>query len=386
MIFDFIEPVDVEKIDLQIDELATNQLGSKIKINTGKGIENEDDFNIVLLGVLEYRDASVDEETMRKGLNNLRKELYQLYEHFELPKILDLGNVKMGKTKKDSHIALESVLQELNEKGFTSIVIGGSHQMFYSQYQSFKNHKYDIDVVVIDEVVDFKNNVEINDSSHLYHIVTSSPNFLFTLSHLGHQLFYNSPENIDKIEALVFESKRVGQLQQNIFDVEPIMRNADLLSFDLSAIKSSDAPANHKASPNGLTGVEACQLSRFAGFSNKLQSFGIYEYNPLFDNNNQSAKQISQMIWYFIEGFTNRKPHDYPTENNNNFIKFFVKQETSGYDLVFWKSNYSGKWWMEIPTKDRDVIKYLPCSYQDYENAMADELPDNWMKVFKMLN
>ncbi|MCB0539195.1 MAG: arginase family protein [Chitinophagales bacterium] len=386
MIFDFIEPVDVSKIDLSIDKLDQNQLGSKIYINTNNHIENEDNFNMVLLGVLENRDASVDEATMRMGLNNVRKEFYQLYSHFETPKILDIGNVKMGKTKKDSHVALEQVLQDLNEKGLTVVVIGGSHEMFYSQYKSFKNSRYDIDVVVVDAVIDFNSTEELNSSSHLYHIVTSTPNFLFTLSHLGQQLYYNSPQNIDKIEALIFESRRVGQLQQNIFEIEPIIRNADLMSFDLSAVKSADSPANDKASPNGLTGVEACQLSRFAGFSNKLHSFGIYEFNPLFDSNNQSAKQISQMIWYFIEGYTNRKSHDYPAESNKEFTKFFVKQESTSYELVFWKSNYSGKWWMEIPTKEDGVVKYLPCSYQDYENAMEDELPDNWMKVFRMLN
>ena len=217
MIFDFIEPVDVSKIDLSIDKLDQNQLGSKIYINTNNHIENEDNFNMVLLGVLENRDASVDEATMRMGLNNVRKEFYQLYSHFETPKILDIGNVKMGKTKKDSHVALEQVLQDLNEKGLTVVVIGGSHEMFYSQYKSFKNSRYDIDVVVVDAVIDFNSTEELNSSSHLYHIVTSTPNFLFTLSHLGQQLYYNSPQNIDKIEALIFESRRVGQLQQNIF-------------------------------------------------------------------------------------------------------------------------------------------------------------------------
>lgn len=386
MVFDFLEPINKNEFSSFIDTLEPHQLGSKIQLNVNNEIANQEDFSIVILGVLEYRDALVDANAMRKGLNAVRKELYQLYEHFETPKILDLGNIKVGNTKKDSHVALEQVLQNLNESGFTTILIGGSHEMFYSQYQSFKHNSHDIDVVVIDEVVDINSSAELNATSHLYHIITSTPNFLFTLSHLGHQLFYNSPQNIDKIEALVFESKRLGQLQQNIFEIEPTMRNADLLSIDLSAIKSADAPASGKASPNGLTGVEACQIARFAGFSNKLKSFGIYEFNPNFDNNNQTAKQISQMIWYFMEGYTNRKPNDYPAESNKDFTKFFVKQESNNYELVFWKSNYSGKWWMEIPTKEESVVKYMPCSYTDYQNAMEDELPDNWMKFFRMLN
>ena len=41
--------------------------------------------------------------------------------------------------------------------------------------------------------------------------------------------------------------------------MEPVIRQTNLLSFDVCAIKHSDAPANGE-SPNGLTGEEACTL------------------------------------------------------------------------------------------------------------------------------
>ena len=120
--------------------------------------------------------------------------------------------------------------------------------------------------------------------------------------------------------------------------------------------------------------------------ANGFRINGLYEFNPYFDQNNQAAKQASQMIWYFIEGFANRKTDDYPSENNNDFLKYIVKLESSDHEVIFWKSKFSNKWWMEIPQKDLKHNKYFPCSYKDYENAMKDELPDKWMKVYGKLN
>jgi len=44
---------------------------------------------------------------------------------------------------------------------------------------------------------------------------------------------------------------------------------------------------------------EAAGSFRYAGMSDKLSSFGIYEINPLFDNHDQTSHLAAQMIWYF---------------------------------------------------------------------------------------
>jgi hypothetical protein len=43
-----------------------------------------------------------------------------------------------------------------------------------------------------------------------------------------------------------------------------LLRDADLVSFDISAVKQSEAPASRFASPNGLAAEDACQLARYA--------------------------------------------------------------------------------------------------------------------------
>lgn len=384
MILDFINPIDLNEIKIPNKEWDSTQLGAHVIFNTNNEEINAD-YDLAIISVSEDR-SSTENHGCGTGVNKIKKELYQLYLHFNIPKIIDLGTIKIGHSVKDTQVALQQVVASLLDRNITAIIIGGGHDMTYGQYRAYENRIHEVDIVVIDEKIDFTETEEVNSNSFLRHILMHQPNFLFTASHLAHQLFYNNPKNIDVLESLGFDAIRLGEMKKDIFEMEPIIRNADLLSFDLSAIKSADAPANALTSPNGLTGEEACQLCRFAGFSNKTSSFGLYEYNPYFDQNKQAAKQASQMIWYFIEGFAHRRKEDFPSENNSEFIKYIVKLESSDYEIAFWKSKYSNKWWMEVPQKDFEHNKYISCSYKDYENALKDELPDKWMKLYSRLN
>ena len=384
MISDFLEEVKREEIIQKQYPWELTQLGSKVHFDSKKELDHES-YDIAILGVGEDR-SSTDNHGCGSGVNKIRQELYKLYVHFKMPRIIDLGNIKLGHSVRDTQVALKTVVSELLDKRITPIILGGGHDLTYGQFQAYENRIHDVDIVIIDEKLDLKESEEVNARSFLRHIIMHQPNFLFSANHIGHQLFYNDPKSIDVLDSLSYDVIRLGEVKKDIFEMEPILRNADMLSFDLSALKSSDAPANALTSPNGLSGEEACQLCRFAGFSNKLSSFGLYEFNPYFDQNNQGAKQASQMLWYFIEGFANRKENDFPSENNSQFIKYIVKLESSDYEIVFWKSNYSMKWWMEVPQKDHKHNKHIPCSYKDYENAMRDELPDKWMKVYNKLN
>jgi formiminoglutamase len=113
------------------------------------------------------------------------------------------------------------------------------------------------------------------------------------------------------LESLNFDCVRLGLARKNIEHLEPILRDADLVSIDVSCIRMSDAPAHANASPNGFSGEELCQIARYAGISDKLTSFGIYEFNPAFDIRHQTAKLLAQTIWCFIDGYYNRR-NDHP--------------------------------------------------------------------------
>src|SRR6185503_7021504 len=140
----------------------------------------------------------------------------------------------------------------------------------------------------------------------------------------------------------------------------------------ISAIKNSDAPAGN-CSPNGFTGEEACILSRYAGMSPVLNTFGIYGYNFESDVKELTAKQIAQMIWYFIDG-KSRSKQETKFEDRHNFNEYntaFAEVET-----VFLQSKKTGRWWMQLPDK-----KIIACSYKDYLDASNNETPERWLRA-----
>jgi hypothetical protein len=173
-------------------------------------------------------------------------------------------------------------------------------------------------------------------------------------------------------------------------DAEPILRNANMISFDISAVRQSDAPGNGNTSPNGFFGDEACKLARYAGMSEKLTSIGFYEINPVLDKAEQTTSLAAQMIWYFIDGFYNRK-NDFPIADKSLYMKYLVSLNDHKHEIVFYKSNKSDRWWMSVPYPPEESLKYerhhlVPCSYKDYQTACNNEMPDRWYQTFQKLS
>ena len=187
------------------------------------------------------------------------------------------------------------------------------------------------------------------------------------------------------LNSLFFDAYRLGEVK-DLTKVEPVMRDADLVSIDIGAIRQSEAPANNNCSPNGFNGEEICAIARYAGISDKVTSFGVYEFNPKFDNNHQTAHLISQMIWYFIEG-VNYRAKDYPYSTKESYQKFIVLVENDD-PINFYKSDKSGRWWMEINISTNNKYKrhaLIPCTYQDYKEAIDQKIPEKWYKALRKL-
>lgn len=70
------------------------------------------------------------------------------------------------------------------------------------------------------------------------------------------------------MDKLFFDAHRLGrtELRSNMADAEPVMRNGDSLSVDMSAVRRSDAPAPAVQAPTVST-AKTCQLMRYAGVS-----------------------------------------------------------------------------------------------------------------------
>ena len=386
MFYEFLQPIDRNK---QIGDTVykTNQIANHVMFYEGKPIDlTEYDMAIVSLDDGRGNPAN---KGVEDGSGHIRRELYKLYvPTTDRPfRLLDLGSIKLGATVKDSYFALAAITLHLRTHQVLPLIIGGSHDTTFGQYLGYQELYTLINMVVVDERIDIGDQGEaINADSFLMHILSHTPNYLFNYSHLGYQSYLNDRYAVDMLESLNFDCTRLGMVRSHIEDVEPILRDADMLSIDIAAVRMADGPGHALASPNGFSGEELCQITRYAGLSDKLTSIGIYEYNPHYDNSSQTSQLIAQMLWYFMEGYYSRRG-DLPA-NQKDFLKFTVKLEQTDHELIFWKSKTTERWWMELPYGDKNKYakhQMVPCSIADYEMACKDELPDRWMKVYNKL-
>ena len=347
------------------------QWGANVRCFTRHDFDWED-ADIVLVGCGEWRGEDEEAICNNEGPDAIREQLYSLYNWHQGIKIADAGNIRRGATIDDTRAALRTVLTELHEAGKAVIVLGGSHDLTFQQYEPFRKAQQMIHATVADMLIDLEESETTTSRSFLMDMVTVQPNFLAHYNHIGFQSYYAHPRMVETLDKLRFDFFRLGKAREHIEDMEPVLRNSHLFSFDLSAVKYSDAPINVNGSPNGFTGDEACQLTRYAGMSSLLNSFGIYGYKKDLDQDNMTAKLISQMVWYFIDGYLVRKAEAEITDHEE-FVVFHVSFTDN--DTVFLKSKRTNRWWMRLPNQS-----YVPCSYNDYVAASNDDIPERWLR------
>ena len=307
-----------------------------------------------------------------------------------MPKTADLGNIKIGNAVNDTYTVLSEILAALIQDSIIPIILGGSQDLTYANYLAYEQLNRVINITAIDPLFNLGEEPQpLKSDTYLHKIILRQPNHLFNFSNIGYQSFFVDAEETDLMEKLLFDTHRLGLARADLTECEPIIRNADMLSLDISAIRFSDSPGCNLVTPNGFSGEEICKLAQFAGASDKLSSFGIYEYNPLCDIANQSAMLIAEMLWYFIDGVSLRT-NDLPDVAIHNFFKYSVSLHENAYTIIFYKSMTSNLWWMEIPLQEGDNSKYkrhyiVPCSHKDYLTARTNEVPERWLQTYKKI-
>ena len=381
--FSFLSPVQDRIVD-QIEQLHGQAIGKKLMIHSSTNKPDLEGVKIAILGVLESRN-SVDYIGEEFQLSEIRKALYKLFPGNWLHGMADLGDIQKGASVEDTYFALIQVVSSLVNANIIPVIIGGSQDLTYANYRAYDKISSMVNIVNIDKSFDLGDSSKpVNNGSYLGKIILEQPYNLFNYTAIGFQTYFNSQEEIDLMEKLYFESYRLGDISHSISLVEPVLRDADIVTLDLNSVKSSEVSLKQKYSPNGFNGREVCAISRYAGISNKVSSFGVYEYNPSKDDE-ATAMLVAQILWYFIEG-VNCRVNDDDFSNQSNFQKFTVLVEDE--ELVFYKSKKTGRWWIEIPFLEYSNTKsrqhpLLSCMYDDYESATKGVIPERWYKAYK---
>ncbi len=383
---DFLSPLN-EAVFYKIKDSSPRSMINVADMYINK-MPELDAAHLAIIGVQEDR---LHENDNGAGLSPdaIRTHFYQLVKpKFDI-QLVDLGNIRAGETVNDTLFALNEVVKELLDKKIVPIILGGTQDLAYAQFTAYQGKRPNLQMAVCDSKFDLKQNEQQPEASnYLYKTISHQPNYLFNVVHLGNQNYFIEQESFDAFERMNFDSHRVGAIKNNIAETEPLLRNADLFVFSANSIRASDCPASLEANPNGFFGEDACQIMRYAGMGNELSSVGVYDISSLKDIDGRSAKLVSQMLWYFIEGFYNRR-NDYPIADSKDYMIYRTTFKNNNYEITFYKHILSDRWWMEVPyPKERSAQKdsyMVPCSYKDYQAAQNDEIPDRWMKAYQKL-
>ncbi len=385
---DFFSPIDIASITPK-HGFYTSHMAANMQIYVSDFPDLEE-TDIAIIAIAEDRQ-SFDNQGCALGSTYIREKFYTLSQGNFTMRLADLGTIIQGATVRDTYVALYTIVDELIRNNIVPIIIGGSQDLTYAQYLGYQQLDKKVNLLVIDshlDIDDVEDDAEATSISYLNKIITHEKGNLFNFCNLGYQTYFVDQKILSILEKLYFDAYRLGEITDDITKAEPLIRDADMISFDISSIRSSEANGHANASPNGFYGDQACRLTRYAGMSDKLSSIGFYEYNPAYDNQKQTAFLIAQMIWYFIEGYYNRK-NDLPQDSKREFTKYRTTIKNTDHELVFFKSRKTDRWWMQIPypsnKSKNERFHLVPCTYADYQLAVNSEMPDRWWKTYQKL-
>jgi formiminoglutamase len=378
---DYFDPVSIEKPDYE-HLSGPSGFSHNITIHTeNQQIKDLKKFRIAILGVPDARNSP--NPGSAKGPDGIRQQLYRLSRIPGRTKIVDLGNMKRGTSFNDTLAGLTDVLNVLISENIFPVIIGGSSALVSAIDRCFSTQKTRYTLATVDSIIDFHPEKKEHDSfTYLNNILYSSKSYLHHFINIGYQTYLNDQQVINRLLKRKSELIRIGDVRQAIYLTEPLLRESDVAVFDISAVRQSDAPGTYRPSPNGFYGEEICLLSRYAGISDKLKVFGLFEVNPDNDTRFQTQGLAAQIVWFFLEGFS-QKQYETPSLNESNtgrFIRYHVRITDLEDDLIFVKSNVTDRWWMEIKEKQGD-IQYIACSHEDYLKANNNEVPDRWVRA-----
>lgn len=364
MFHNWLHPIQLDEVIK--GKLEPFQLGSHITFYTPQ-IKDLQDIQIAIIGL----DA--------EAANLTRTYLYQLSNPFHDFKVLDLGNIRRQEVD-----FITPFLIELLDSNIFPVILGNEPSLSMACFKALQQYQSLISLLIIDEKAPFSAKKTKKTAHFFNEILHPKRTNLFHLGWIGCQSHFIDPAIFTFLDERYYEYIRLGKAKARMEELEPLIRNADMGYFHLSAFKGGDVTAQAQPTPSGFTVEEGCQITRYAGLSDKLKIFGIFGYEAQLDQTNHSAQAIAQLVWYFLDGFYNRK-EDYPV-STEGLVEYIVELKEPDYPIVFWKSKRSSRWWMQVPVKSAKKYqehRLIPCSYQDYIQASQGELPDRLIHAFK---
>ena len=366
---------------------GSGDLAEKILVHDENGFPEIEEKGIAIIYVPEYRKSAIG----HSGSNDsFRSELssFNLGDNWGF-RIYDLGTIAPGGTVEDTYFALSQVICELVKVEVVPFIIGGSQDLLVACYKGFEGLERMINICSIDSALDVgEPNEELLSNAYVSHLLMQRPCYLFNYATIGVQRPLVKSKEMDLFDKLYFDVCRLGAYSNDKRVAEPHLRNSDLLTVDFKSVRNSDSDPLVYDNVNGFRADEVCQLMKYAGVSDKMSCVFVSDVNP--DHSKAASNLLAQMIWYFSDGVAQRVG-DFPIGSKMSYKKFYVSIEDFAEDLIFYKSDKSERWWLEVKYPSGKESQYdrhhlVPCDQDDYNLALKNEIPNLWWKTLQKLS
>ena len=332
--------------------LQPYQLGANIAIHE-KTIPDLTFTKVALLGL------------ENKTSDPIRAALYQLAWNDHGLAIADLGNF----IKPDPEFMIQAI-DELLRVGIIPILLSPTAEAEMILIKSLRKFQPKVNMTVLTSKLSL---------ADWFDLETDPENPQSSINHLaliGLQSHFLPPDELASYGATQSEALHLGAAQSELSETEPIIRLADLVSLRVDSGRGSELVGQEKPTPNGFFIHELCKMGRYAGMSDQLKAFSLSGYLPSNDHHELTAQGFAQIVWYVLNGIQSRK-QDFPV-SIDGLTEFIMDHPNLNFNLTFWNSPRSSRWWIQIPQKSKSKSKkgnlLLPCSSRDYQMAGNGEL------------
>lgn len=374
LLLSLTQPLDKMKIlgDTSLDE---HQFGKQI-VHLNNIDQNKDQhFDFAILGLTQIKGAEIEatQTNTKNNTDNIRKHFYKLYAWHPSIKILDIGDLQEQNDATTIHKAIEKITIACIEANVILVVIGGPHNAVVGQFTGTQSSHQKVRFANIDAFIDSHQEKPFQEYNFLNQIVSVEDAQKCHYTHVGFQSYFTHPSILKQWNSNQFEFYRLGYVKDNPYEIEPSMRNSDVVAIDIAAVANAHTQYAHLST--GLNIEEICLLMRFCGMASNVKTLGIYGYYSVLDKNEKNAMLIAQMLWHFVEGI-----HFKQQEGNFDNEKDFEMHFTTFNEIktIFYQNKLTKRWWMEHGQNK----KKIPCSYNDYLLVTQNEIPDRWLNGF----
>lgn len=338
--------------------------------------DSTDDFDVAIIGIPSAWGSQKYNPSTADAPDAVRKYLYRLCGDFRNVKIVDFGNINVPNGQSPA-TPIADVVSILVEAGKKVVIIGGGDSFNLPIVKGMSQSIGKINMVKIDSLLTLSGMNEIETSGGLLSNFDEIEKIkqVDCIDVLGYQTYLCSDDRIARADDQKICFTRLAMVQDNVQNIEPLLRDNDFFSISARAVRNSDMPSC-VAMPNGLYGEEACHLAKLAGLSDRSSVFYI---SDVYAQNETSLALSAQIVWHYLHGIDHRY-NDYPTNDIRNYRKSILFDTRTNTEVKFYNNPLNGRWWVEIP--GRDTSRIVSCKESDYEAMAKREVPEIWFRHF----